>query len=204
MAEISNNNALTLDEMARNVDIIVPWLMGRGWASYNAIAAVLGNMQQESTINPGRWQNGEIKVENGFGLVQWTPSTNVTVWLSENGYEQGSLTGQLEKIEDERATGTQYYQTAEYPVSFNDFIVSSSSIDYLTAAFMYNYERPDEAEAMLDNRRTYAKYWYKYITGKDPGPEPPGPEPPVVYGTKGNFIYYLPKKTKTRKWRYNR
>lgn len=41
-----------------------------GWKRY-AICALLGNMQAESGLNPGRHEDGG----DGFGLVQWTPAS---------------------------------------------------------------------------------------------------------------------------------
>ena len=40
----------------------------------NAACGVLGNMQQESGINPGIWQSTN-NISLGYGLVQWTPAT---------------------------------------------------------------------------------------------------------------------------------
>lgn len=50
---------------ARNV-FTYAWQVG--WKRY-AICALLGNMQAESGLNPGRHEDGG----EGFGLVQWTP-----------------------------------------------------------------------------------------------------------------------------------
>ena len=74
MAWISGNRYLSLSEMQNNVDIIHYFFRSAGWTD-NAIAAMLGNMQSESTINPGIWE-GLDPYAGGYGLVQWTPYTN--------------------------------------------------------------------------------------------------------------------------------
>ena len=59
---ISSNKYLTQKEMQENVNEIYTYLNGKGWTT-NAIAGLLGNMQRESTINPGLWQS--------FKLFSW-------------------------------------------------------------------------------------------------------------------------------------
>ena len=53
---ISSNKYLTQKEMQENVNEIYTYLNGKGWTT-NAIAGLLGNIQRESTINPGLWQS---------------------------------------------------------------------------------------------------------------------------------------------------
>ena len=69
MAWISGNRYLSISEMQNNVDILHYFFRSAGWTD-NAIAAMLGNMQSESTINPGIWENLE-PYSGGYGLVQW-------------------------------------------------------------------------------------------------------------------------------------
>ena len=72
--------------MEGNAYEVFSFLSDRGWTT-NAIAGILGNMQSESNINPGVWQNLDSgNYSLGFGLVQWTPATNYTNWASANGY----------------------------------------------------------------------------------------------------------------------
>lgn len=53
---ISNNKYLTQGEMESNAKEIYTYLSDKGW-TINAISGLLGNMQRESTINPGLWQS---------------------------------------------------------------------------------------------------------------------------------------------------
>ena len=160
---IKGNNYLTKASMENNVQIIYYFLKDRGW-SKNAIAGLLGNMQQESTINPGLWQSlKEGNMNLGFGLVQWTPASKYINWANSNGYAIDDGNYQLKWI-DEKSTEDQYYKTNKFPISFDEFKKSTQSVEYLVEAFMRNFERPSEKHAMLDKRFEYGNYWYKYIS----------------------------------------
>ena len=90
---ISGNKYLSQEEMENNAKEIYTYFKDKGW-TLNAIAGVLGNMQQESTINPGLWQSlKEYNYSGGFGLVQWTPATKYTNWAVANGYAIDDGTG---------------------------------------------------------------------------------------------------------------
>ena len=68
------NTTLTSAQMTTNAKYIYNYLVGEGFTK-NAACGVLGNMQQESGINPGIWQRFN-NTSLGYGLVQWTPATN--------------------------------------------------------------------------------------------------------------------------------
>ena len=79
---ISENRFLSVEEMKDNAQYILNYFLDKGW-SKNAICGMLGNMQTESTINPGIWQDlNEGNTVNGFGLVQWTPATKLINWCN--------------------------------------------------------------------------------------------------------------------------
>ena len=69
MAWISGNRQLTRTERQKNVDIIHYYFITKGLTE-NAIAGMLGNMQSESTINPGIWEGLDEVARCGYGLVQ--------------------------------------------------------------------------------------------------------------------------------------
>ena len=52
MALIISNAYLSQPQMTDNAQYIADYLYARGWTQ-NAIAGILGNMQRESTMNPG-------------------------------------------------------------------------------------------------------------------------------------------------------
>lgn len=161
MAEHSSNKYLSLSEMQDNANIIIDFFRYFNWTD-NAIAAMLGNMQRESTINPGLWQNqDEGNTSLGLGLVQWTPATKLIEWCEGYNLDYLSLMGQCSRISYELNNNLQYYPTPEYPETFKEFSQSTKSVEYLTTAFLKNYERAG-VEA-LDERIENAKYWFSYI-----------------------------------------
>ncbi len=194
MSWISGNRYLSEEEMQNNASIIYSTLKGRGWSA-NAIAGLLGNMESESTINPGIWQNlNSSNISGGFGLVQWTPSTNYTDWANSKGYDITNGAGQLEWIDEQTTVTGQWIQTDSYPITFGQFKTSTQTPEYLASAFLKNFERAGvEVE---QERRTQARSWYNYITNgeapEDPDPDNPTPSPKRKR-KKYNFLLFKRK-----------
>lgn len=128
MEIIKGNFYLNSEEMNNNAEILWTAMQSMGWSDW-AIAAILGNMQTESTLNPGIWQNlDEGWLKGGYGLVQWSPATKLFSWVDENGYAHDDYNGQLARIEWERANGEQYYSTSAYPLSFDEFCIMNQKM----------------------------------------------------------------------------
>ena len=171
MAWISGNRYLSLSEMQNNVDIIHYYFRSQGWSD-NAIAAMLGNMQSESTINPGIWEGLE-EFKGGYGLVQWTPYTNYSNWAGDGWEDNGQK--EMERIIYELNNGLQWISTSKYPMSFETFTTSEDTPSELAQVWLYNYERPQVKPQPI--RSTRANYWYQYITGQEP--PTPGTDIPI-------------------------
>lgn len=188
MAWISGNRYLSIAEMTANATIIFNNLSSRGW-SVNAISALLGNMQSESSINPGIWQSlNQGNMSGGFGLVQWTPATNFTNWADANGYAWSDGDSQLKWIDEETTNFGQWIQTGSYPITFDEFKTSSQSVEYLASAFLKNFERAGvEVEA---ERRSQALYWFEYLNGRDPENHSQPSNPNKKRKRKFNFILF--------------
>lgn len=163
MAWISGNRYLTMDEMQNNVDIIHYYFITKGWTE-NAIAGMLGNMQSESSINPGIWEGLDAVAKGGYGLVQWTPYTKYADWAGAGWEDNGQK--EMERIIYELEKGLQWGATSKYPMSFRDFTLSDRAPSYLAQAWLYNYERPSSLNQPW--RSTQADYWYQYISGREP------------------------------------
>lgn len=160
---ISSNRFLSLAEMQTNATYIYWYLSSRGW-TLNAIAGMLGNMQTESTINPGIWQDlNEGNLSGGVGLVQWTPATRHLEWCEARGLDYAAMNSNLDHLEYEVNDGDDYYPTASYPETFAEFKVSTKDPYYLGLAFLANYERPAEPNQPI--RGEQAEYWYTYLSG---------------------------------------
>lgn len=189
----SEAQSWTNQERAHNVNIIASFLNRNGW-TYNAIAAVVGNMQAESYINPAQWELGrtiESYAENniGFGLVQWTPWWKYAEWAGSDW--RTNYDKQLGRIlfELEMGEGYQWITTQSYPLSFEEFTRSRLDPETLALTFFKNYERGTGGEqARQDN----AAYWYDYLLNNNPTPVP-------VNYSNFNFMLYLKPKWKRGK-----
>lgn len=183
---LDESEHLTNDEMKKNAVYIYQILKYIYKWSDNAIAGILGNIQSESSINPGRWQSDDIgNSSGGYGLVQWTPASKYFEWCeAENRADASEMDNNIERIIYEVENNVQYYSTPEYPESFADFTQSIAPPYYLACAFAWNYERSyvvlygteEEKEALRKLRGGNAEYWYEYLTGLNPS-EPVTPTP---------------------------
>lgn len=191
MATHSSNSYLTRRQMKDNAEFIYDYFSDMGWSD-NAICAMLGNMERESTINPGLWQNmDEGNTSLGLGLVQWTPATKLINWCNNWGLDYLDIEAQCLRIMWELQTGEQYIPTKNFPETFEEFSESDEDLDYLTEAFLKNYERAG-VEA-LDERIDNAYYWYEYLVGEEPDDpdEPDEPEPINLYKKRKHYKFHL-------------
>ncbi len=159
---VTGNRYLSQAEMETNARYIWNYLGSRGW-SMGAVAGMLGNMETESTINPGIWEGLKANEGPGFGLVQWTPYTKYTNWCESRGMDPGEMDSALQRIEYELENGLQYYPTSNYPETFAQFKVSTKDPYYLGMAFLANYERPKVSNQ--PKRGTQAEEWYEFLSG---------------------------------------
>lgn len=178
----SLNDYLSQAQMEVNADYLMSELSDLGW-SKTAICGMLGNMETESTINPGIWQSlNEGNMSGGFGLVQWTPASKFTNWADSKGYPWGDIDGQISRILWEVANNEQWISTSSYPLSFKQFTTSNESPEYLAQAFLLNYERPDDKTQ--PQRSTQARKWFDLLEGGGSG----GKSKPAFPTTEGLAI----------------
>ena len=189
MEWISGNYYLSEEEMQNNAKLVYSIMSHtHGW-TLEAIAGMLGNMESESTINPGIWESLTISPEMGFGLVQWTPSTNYTAWANNLGADITAGDLQLWWIATETENYGQWIETEEFPVTFDDFTVSTLPPEYLALVFLRNFERAGIEVAQ--ERQEQARKWYDYLSESGSDIEPPV-EPPIEP--------IIPKKKKMPVW----
>lgn len=165
------------DQEAKNAEYIYKYLYAKGW-TLNAVCGVLGNMEYESGINPGRWQGDKVNVGPAYGLVQWDPYSKYIDWATETGFDDPSeMDANLARIIYEFEVGGQYYATADYPETRKQYPKSKKDPYYLACAFAWNYERSNTVlngtdaakEALRQKRGGAAEDWYTYLGGIDPG-----------------------------------
>lgn len=182
-------------QMVNNAYCIAGFFLAKGW-TLQAIAGLLGNIEQESTMNPALLEQG-VPYPNegkGTGLVQWTPSgdryTDINplhlvfdaLGLPWGDYSNGTYQCEALYAEFEQSTGLvdrgiepQWYQTSAYPISWKDWSESTDSPAELASAFMRNYERPYLPTANEEKRRQDALEWFDVIKNALPWiPQPSG------------------------------
>ena len=110
------------------------------------IAAICGNFYQESTVNPGIWENLTVNAP-GYGLGQWTDNppqvmrrTALFNWLSANNYAQDSGDGQLAFLVHEDLWIPSLIQPSAYNTLTDYFNSTSTNITDLVEEFQYHWE----------------------------------------------------------------
>ena len=153
---------ITTAEQQNNVNIIAAFFRAEGWTD-NAIAAMLGNMQVESYLNPAQFElNKNYSMAYGFGLVQWTPATKLSDYVGSDW--RTDFDAQLDRIRYEEYNEQQWIPRSSYGnMSFQQFAVSTASVNYLTEVFERCYENPLDWEASISIRQSYANNWYTYL-----------------------------------------
>lgn len=178
---------LSSAEQEVNAAYIYKYLANEGW-TVNAIAAMLGNMQSESTLNPGCWQSHRVgNMSGGYSLTQWTPATKYLDWCSGTYNDPSEMDAALARIVYEKDNGIQFYPSKSYDLTFSEFSVSEREPSWLAEAFVMNYEKPasvsynpkeetyeehlQKKAAALKQRGDRANRWYEFLTGL-PAPVP--------------------------------
>ena len=187
MVWISKTGLLTSSEMENNAKLFGNVFSGLGY-HINTIAALAGNAQAESTINPGLNEVGGA----GYGLFQWTPKSdliNACGQLGISPYTDGSI--QCQCLDGELFTlRNQWYSSRAFISPYYNSGATSDMIgitpeqlkvnsmawkpDKLAILFMAAYERPsyDPATNHAEKRKANANYWYEYYTCNPPTPTP--------------------------------
>lgn len=157
----SSNSHLKQHERLANARYIYKYLSDNGWKS-NAIYAALGNMEKESTINPGKWQDYN-NTELGYGLTQWSPATKLTKWL--NGKEKSDIDNQLSRIIYEVAHDTEQWTKGNHSpaMTFAEFTTSTKDCSELAEYFVRCYENNNASATSIAERQTNAQKWSTLI-----------------------------------------
>lgn len=81
----------------------------------------------------------EILKDTDIGLVQWTPYTKYTDWVTG---DPSTMDNNLSRILYEVQNDLQWIPTTTYNYSFYDYTQSTDTPYNLAMAFIVNYERP--------------------------------------------------------------
>lgn len=152
-----------VENATENAKAIYLFFRNKGWTA-QAISGLLGNMQGESGIIADK---DELGGGGGYGLVQWTPKSNLVNWANSNGLNYRTVETQCKRIQWELENGQQFYATTAYPLNFRQFTQSTQSPTYLASVFIHNYERP--ANPNQPQRGVWAEEWFRLLSGNDGG-----------------------------------
>nr|DAF09949.1 MAG TPA: Morphogenesis protein 1 wall, phi29, hydrolase, infection [Caudoviricetes sp.] len=191
MGWISRPSGLNQQEMENNANIVINTYRSMGFNDMT-IAGILGNMQNESSINPER---EEVGGGGGYGLVQWTPQSvlfNHCNTLGYSPYNDGDV--QLKVIEAELlgnpSSVNEWYTSQAFIDNFKPSGATDDMVgitgeqfktnemnwkpDKLALMFMVGYERPsyDPDVNHIEKRKKDALWWFEYMGGVIP-PDPP-------------------------------
>lgn len=194
---------LTEEQSLQNGQKVANVLISQGWTK-NAIAAALGNMRHESSINPNMYEyNYDWAEDRGFGLVQWTPRSKLSNWTASQGLDFRDGDAQMLRLQYEAEQNIQWISTPNYPETFAEFRSSTKGLDYLTRAFTWNYERPrlDAGESSMPDRIAFAQRAFNELDYSGGGVVPglpggvqlaqfPADTIRVTQGEYGSFSHY--------------
>lgn len=195
-------------------DYVYAFLQGKG-LPHITICAIMGNIQGENST----WG---ITVEEsngvGLGLCQWSygrreqlEAYGITL-QHQCDFLWSELTGQNLNV-----TGADYQWFPNpadsvdngegFYCSNEDFIAGNGTIEFLTKAFCYCWERPAYATNHVDSIRIpYAITFYNHYEngggGIIPTPDPDNPETKVSKRKKYNFVLFHPRRRRTLSRRF--
>lgn len=143
-------------EKRTNENIVWDYLLDAGYSEVQA-AGIIGNMWQESGVNPSRHESNGI----GFGLVQWSfgRRQQLESYASSKGKSASDIYVQLEFLVKELKEGKQFYGT------YAEQFANPYSVDQATEAFCWGFERPHKDHANMANRKKQA--WAAYYRNVD-------------------------------------
>lgn len=171
-----------------NATLLHDWAIGQGWTE-NAAAAMIGNVQVESGIDPARSYpkigNSLATIgntyasnypDNAYGLVQWKgrgrtdPNNNQLVgYAIRYGYQWYDGEIQLQRLTWEYTNSQKFHpQTVDgVYYTFASFASSTATPETLAKVWLVCYEG---TYSFLSNRQNNARTWYNYFGGQPPVP----------------------------------
>jgi murein DD-endopeptidase MepM/ murein hydrolase activator NlpD len=153
-----------------------------GWAK-ESLSAMCGNMRHESSINPDMYEFGyDWSADRGYGLVQWTPRSKYWDWATANSLDPRLGDSQLARIDYEVDNNIQWIPRSDYGnMTFEQFRTNSGnwSVDYLTEAFTWSYERPNATagQESMSDRKAFANRCFNELDWSGSGVPPIGSKP---------------------------
>lgn len=142
-----------------NAAVAFDFFTRKGLSDFQA-AAIVGNLQQESGINP-RNHPASATAEQGFGIAAWHPDRWQNLQAFANGRDIWALDTQLDFL---------WHELQTVPSNGLSPLVASTTIEDATAAFQDNFERCGNCRP--DKRIAYAKSALYACPALKPPPAP--------------------------------
>ena len=159
---------LTEAQSLENAQLIANHFKGSDWTK-ESISALVGNMRHESSVNPNMYEFGyDWADDRGFGLVQWTPRSKYWDWAVARNLPPREGDSQLARLDYEVDNNIQWIAVDRVEgLTFEEFRTNARgwSVDKLTEAFTWGYERPLESAgvASLPERKAFARKVFNTI-----------------------------------------
>lgn len=177
---------LTESQSMANAQMIVNdlYIEGKDWTK-ESLSAMIGNMRHESSVNPNMYEYGyDWSADRGYGLVQWTPRSKFWDWALGAGLDPEKPESQLARIDYETKNNIQWIPRSSYEsMTFTQFRTNSGawSVNYLTEAFTWGYERPLESAGWdsMPERKSFANKVFNELDWTKGGTTPVDPVDPV-------------------------
>jgi YD repeat-containing protein len=139
-----------------------------------AVSGLLGNIWQESKMNPGQWECWNNK-EKGYGIVQWTPAIKFLNWSNytvekanrmakknPKKYMDMQLKYLLKSMKTSEWIPTRMYY-CPYKMTSKKYTHSKKRPKVLAFVFHASYERSGDGKEIIERRARKAEYFYKKL-----------------------------------------
>ncbi|CUU51214.1 phage tail tip lysozyme [Clostridium beijerinckii] len=154
-------------------------------------AAVMGNIEAESEFDPNLIEEGN---GIGLGLCQWSfeRRTQLEAYGTDLHHQFRFLWAELSGDLGDTGANFQWGNKSNY-LNHDQFMSGQGSLNELTSAFCFCWERPNVALAHLARRQDSANTYYNKFTGRqttDPPIDPPtDPATPGDVKLKNRYLY---------------
>jgi len=139
-------------------------------------AAVMGNIEAESEFSPSLVEAGN---GIGFGLCQWSfgRRTQLEAYGIDLTHQLNFLWAELSGVLGNTGADFQWINKSAY-LNHTAFMSGTGSINELTVAFCFSWERPAVETAHVERRQEWANTYYTRYTGTVVPPDDPPVDPP--------------------------
>ena len=148
-AKPSGSYGLSSTEGQDNMDCINSIFSNQGYTT-EAIAAIIGNMNNEGAMNPWRWQGDQVNYNAGYGLIQFTPASDY-INLQNVPYHSPNLS-----VSQQTSEATPEDGSAQCYVIYSDTL--NKWVDNIWRDYWSTTTFATEYAYMQELRNTYGRY----------------------------------------------